>query len=732
MLSEFRNSILTPVNYYDLYLDITRKLQFIEDFFERYLKKKDSSMTIANLYEKVQYIGNIVPRLYLLITMGSLYIKSREKSASSIISDLVNMVKGVQHPTRGLFLRLYMTQKLKDKLPDKNSLYGNDYDSSISFLIQNFMDTVNLFCRLRSDWRGEKRERERKQLTTLIGQNLERLSQLESINTQIYSTSVLPDILTTIIKYKDIISQEHLMLCTVSAFPDEYHIATLTMILDAITRLQSGVDVKTILISLIDRLNNYAKNFPESIPEDIKIIELFNNSIHKISQVAQPPAEILLEIQDSLLGLSLTIHQGSIEHVNQIVEGILNTLPVIEISRNNSVLQERLRTLITDTLIQSLTSVLNVLEIKRFGELIEYLNFSNRKYVSNELVLTVIDQSAIFSDSEQISNFFNLIDSLIKDQQDGKEDTNSEAFEQEQSRVASLLHNCENEDTDALFKIYISVRKFFGTGGDSRIKYTLVPLLFAFLKLADRIQKNTETKRATIEKVFEICTQTLQVLSKFESDLSFNLYLQVSIAADKHYQTPYTIEMLTQALLLFENFDSTKKYDALITILNTLHVIHNLDTDNLTNYISNACQATSKLILKTQQCKLALYSSLLYYPRNDNPIIESKEKALARLQTSTRIVKECRKPQQLPLLIEILNVYLIHFESNNELVTSQFINGLLDLIRDNIEEARSDDFGPPEIDGQEKPLSVIKTYFEQTRNYISRKKHEERFSEIKF
>jgi hypothetical protein len=49
-------------------------------------------------------------RRYLLCTVGSCFIRSKEAHAKDILKDLVEMCKGVQHPTRGLFLRSYLCQ----------------------------------------------------------------------------------------------------------------------------------------------------------------------------------------------------------------------------------------------------------------------------------------------------------------------------------------------------------------------------------------------------------------------------------------------------------------------------------------------------------------------------------------------------------------------------------------------------------------------------------------------
>ena len=76
-----------------------------------------------DLYDTVQQASNILPRLYLMITTGAVYIESNPQVSKEIVFDLLGMVKGVQNPTRGLFTRYYLLKMIKDKLPDK----GNEY-----------------------------------------------------------------------------------------------------------------------------------------------------------------------------------------------------------------------------------------------------------------------------------------------------------------------------------------------------------------------------------------------------------------------------------------------------------------------------------------------------------------------------------------------------------------------------------------------------------------------------
>jgi len=51
---------------------------------------------MADLYESVQHASSVIPRLYLLITVGAAYVKTKEAPVKLILADLLDMVKGVQ------------------------------------------------------------------------------------------------------------------------------------------------------------------------------------------------------------------------------------------------------------------------------------------------------------------------------------------------------------------------------------------------------------------------------------------------------------------------------------------------------------------------------------------------------------------------------------------------------------------------------------------------------------
>ena len=126
MTGELRTAKLSPKNYYELYMNVTDELREMELYFEDEDTKERNGQggrSVVELYENVQHCGNIIPRLYLLITVAAVYIKSKRANPNSILIDLGELCRGVQHPMRGLFLRNYLSQISKNKLPDIGSEY---------------------------------------------------------------------------------------------------------------------------------------------------------------------------------------------------------------------------------------------------------------------------------------------------------------------------------------------------------------------------------------------------------------------------------------------------------------------------------------------------------------------------------------------------------------------------------------------------------------------------------
>lgn len=110
----------------------------------------------------------------------------------------------------------------------------------------------------------EKREMERRDLRILVGTNLVRLSQLEGVDVDMYKNTILPAVLEQVVNCKDVIAQEYLMEVVIQVFPEDFHLHTLTPFLSATAQLHPRVNIKQIVIALIDRLAAYAAREAEN------------------------------------------------------------------------------------------------------------------------------------------------------------------------------------------------------------------------------------------------------------------------------------------------------------------------------------------------------------------------------------------------------------------------------------------------------------------------------------
>lgn len=257
LVSELRTSSLGPKQYYELYMSIFDALRFLAV----HLRENHPVNHLADLYELVQYAGNIIPRLYLMVTVGTAYMSIPDAPVKELMKDMMDMSRGVQHPIRGLFLRYYMSGQARDFLPTGtgDGPEGNISDS-INFILTNFVEMNKLWVRLQHQGHSREREqriRERKELQLLVGSNIVRLSQLVDLET--YKNGILAPLLEQVVQCRDVLAQEYLLEVITQVFPDEFHLHTLDQFLGAVSRLNPHVNVKAIVIGLMDRLSEFAE-----------------------------------------------------------------------------------------------------------------------------------------------------------------------------------------------------------------------------------------------------------------------------------------------------------------------------------------------------------------------------------------------------------------------------------------------------------------------------------------
>jgi len=753
LISVLSTSDLRPQNYYDLYMACFDELRYLEDYFLDEWKKGSS---IFDLYELVQHANKMLPRLYLLVTVGSVYIRSKEAPAKDVLKDLVEMCRGVQHPMRGLFLRSYLSQLSKDKLPDSDNQYegaGGTVRDSIDFILQNFTEMNKLWVRMQHQGpirEKERRERERNELRILVGTNLVRLSQLEGVNLELYSTVVLRRILEQVINCKDPIAQEYLMDCIIQVFPDEYHLRTLDAFLETIESLHQSVDVKHILVTCMDRISRYAEDPAVKIPEEVDGFKIFSEHVEKvISTQTTLGLDGVLNLQASLAKFARTCYPDKLEYVDTVFGNCIQALTGADPTEYGRNIVQLLSIPLAGN-----ADVLQILDLKHFPGLMEFLHSSKRKEVASQLCKSLIASNSALNSTSMVEDLFNFIQPLIvedeaakdvdEDAEDEDEDDETKAFdkaefEEEQNLVARLVHLLQPDDSekslDVLYKLYVGTRKMFGKGGKERIKYTLPPLITNALQLACKLKKlEAEAEAAggakpfstSSKNVLKFCHITATSLKdNGHSDLALRMFLLCAQGAGQCGLPTITYEFFQQAFSIFEEdvSDSKAQFAAITLMIGVLRDLQGLSEEDRITMVKALSKAAAKLLKKQDACRAIYLASHLFWgppeAEGEEPSGRRQEKlVLDCLRKALKIADQCQQTsaKHLVLFVDILNQYVYFYESGYTDI-KKYIPSLLALINEHVANATG---------GDDNSFAV---YYTNTVRSMKEKKH---FAEIEF
>ncbi|XP_055379724.1 vacuolar protein sorting-associated protein 35 isoform X2 [Condylostylus longicornis] len=711
MLGELRTSLLSPKSYYELYMAITDELCHLELYL---LEEFQRGRKVADLYELVQYAGNIVPRLYLLITVGLVYIKTNNALKRSILKDLVEMCRGVQHPLRGLFLRNYLLQCTRNILPDvtvaEDENEGNVSDA-IDFVLMNFAEMNKLWVRMQHQGHSSeknRREKEREELKILVGTNLVRLSQLDSATLETYQKCILPGILEQVVSCRDAIAQEYLMECIIQVFPDEFHLLTLDPFLKSCAQLESGVNVKNIIISLIDRLAAYnqrngkfvgnGEEIGPVIPPEVQLFQVFSIQIANIVQIrTDMPLEDTISLQVALVSLAQKVYPDRVDYVDKVLETtaqILGCRNMVTISYFSTVNQELSRLL--RICIDFYNNALIIIKLKYFCPLLEKFDYTSRKSLALYLVMNILDNEITIPTANEVDSILTIISPLVKDEENQTGDkTDPEDFADEQGIVARFVHLLISPEPDMQYKILQIARKHFGNGGSLRIKHVLPPLVFSAYQLAKKyknIAEEDENWDKKCQKILQFCHSTISALAKADlPELALRLYLQGALTIDQiQYTNHETVayDFMTQAFSLYEDeiSDSKAQLAAITLIMATFEQMTCFGEDNAEPLRSNCALASAKLLKKPDQCRgVVSCASLFWSGKKNGEEMREEKRTLDCLKKGARIASQCLDAGvQVQLYVELLNSYLFYFERGNSLVTVAMLNQLIGKIEEEL------------------------------------------------
>ncbi|CCK69226.1 retromer subunit VPS35 KNAG_0C01130 [Huiozyma naganishii CBS 8797] len=733
LLQQLRNPLLPPQRqYYELYVMVFDTLGELTLYLVQGHKR--GRHHLADLYELVQYAGNVLPRLYLMITVGSALLQCNDETVpqAEILKDMIEMCKGVQNPTRGLFLRYFLSQMTKGLL---ESLM--DLPFSITFLTTNFVEMNKLWVRLQ--YQGPLKERdlrtkERKELQILVGSQLLRLSQVieseeadQEENFTVYCEKILPGILEQMVQSRDVICQEYLFDIVCQVFPDNYHLETVEQLLQATAQMNPQVSLHKIIATLVQRLIDYVER--EAAPGKQggrSLFDIFWQYLEKLGD--ERPDIALVEVLDlvsNVITLNNCCDPENTDNLNKLYSLLFTKckdFAVNDEATEDTVQQQQLFVELM-TFKEVKRANLIVVNCPKYTELLLSIHPRAQLQAIESLLNLFLDQSDDWV-VETEDQFMKLL-ALCKPATALISKEGQETVPLVQQTVAKWCHALVRATTKSRqlrpitkqVQLLLSLKNALHEGTSQSVSCTyesLITLWWQLIKKCDflrsRLPKNKSSYDTSIKQIFKYVsrciTELFNVVGPSITDRVFKLNLQTASIADQLSLPEISYDFFTQALTVFEDTlsDSRTQFQAIVYMTQILQRTRSLRTegeDYYDNLIVRTTLHASKLLKKQDQCRAVYLCSHLWWATEIESLGETEDDAetegqfyregkrlLECLQRSLRSADSIMdNMQSCELMVEILNrclYFLIYGEEAQTRVSVNYVNGLIELIKTNL------------------------------------------------
>ena len=716
-LSELRHDNFIPKDYYTLFFLIFDELSKLQKELTQQPKIKK-----YNLYDTVQFSKKIIPRLYLLITVGAVYVDNKIRTLEEVVWDTFKLLKGVQHPCRGLFLRYYFLKTLKERV--ENQPEGLSVDTLIELLMQNLREMNSLWIRINSLIEDKKlRRAQRKDLAVVVGENIMQMALLESVDLNIYKEKILPRLLEIILENKDRIAQEYLFDILLSAFEGEFHVETLQTILDATKRLNKRVNINTIYLKLMERFANFAESQQMEEGEEKKdlsqmtfIYDHFKSTIESIIGQKKYPLESLLKLISGFATFTVNFYNKRLDYVDEIfkmTKKLCDEFPKEDIEKEKCV--SSLLNILTVPLRKLALLVLN---IPQYPVLMELLPTDKRKNVSTEICRSIITTNTYLvteSICVKLTKFMSPLFSVVG------------VKESELELVGRVFHNIET----AKFKENMNMIKLFESNFDRNNRVhlkTIFPMIInRIIKYVNKttLMRKEEgdeqlliKKHANLDKAVYLDSEEIEKYQfSRETDLtvdlketitylysltkeievehplhSLQLWLDIMLVVNDYNCQEEHEELLfnciTRVMTIFENDigSSKERKNHFYKILGYFGNLNNYSED-LLEHIFNYLKTTITLLLtRKEQARAVLSISNLFFGRNNERLKEC-------IQGSWKLAEMSMKYEKggLTVFVKILDSIISYVEKGLSEFNPGEVEACLAIIDKNIEECKNDE-----------------------------------------
>lgn len=756
MLLELRTNNLTPKLYYQLFTPIFDEMQLIENYFKEEVRR---GRHINKIYDSVQQANCIIPRLYLLITVGAVWMDIQPNECYDILTDLSQIIKFAQHSIRGFFLRYFMLKMIKDKLPDKTNEYlcgVARFEDTINFLINNLEEMNSLWIRMSNDPNNNREisDKERSDIKGLLGENLAKLASLHGLNLEIYQNDILPQMRRIIIDCNDQLSQQYIMESIIHFFPDNYNIYSMRMLLEIISEMKSGADIRLLYIIIMDKITRYVTEIEKTqlniVEAAQKIYPLLSASLDILfEETIKKSEEINISKYFELLvsfvkfANKCCLSKNKLESINHILSfGASLAKKQTKIGSDGVKWLGKL-------LSASLDSELSLFELNSFEDLIRLLDNTSQATLSLRIIESILNRSSKekIDSVEKLKKLLNYIHPLLEDPPNNNY-FDQYQFEYEQKSVVKLFFIVKSKLPNVVLDMFTELKNTFIKGSMKRKKLTLPPLINAITLLCYQIsttidhykgliQTNSKIREDFINEIdltsldedkpffvylksaYVLITESITAIEPECPKQAIKLYLNAASQVNsiqsnrKQFEETYSI-FINNSISIFNDgqFDLEHKIPMLNLIIGTLLNNTILSHDILMSIIISLHQNVLSMDKKSDQCNALLGVSHLFYS-----LLGNKEKVIECLSQAKHFAEFAviSNPQNLSLFVQILNKLIYYIEiDEGGFIQKDLVDEVINLIKTNIETLKTNE--------ENKFISEIEKYYEETVEIIKKRK----------
>ena len=550
LISLLKVNLLTPSNYYLLYIDT---MELLQETIEYYIRDNVSKgIKIKYIYESVQQCQYLIPRIYLMIISGSVYLGLYPIKYREIIYDLLNVVKCIQNPLRGFWIRYFLFKSLKNILPIKIGEYisNEEYfflyrNISLSFLMTNLEELVLFAMRTKKEIYIDDKKIEEKQRINMIQsieEVIEEISCMKGVDKNIFVNKILPKMFDIIFKVENgndyyleqIIISAIIKYFNIELYYESQGISIIFLILRKI------IDNKEIdKISMFNNLlNNYTKfiknirkNENSSLRNEIMssitttfplFLEKYNELQTTYKNSEEKEFNKFIDLDTIFLKFSLKIlKNGKDEQKTSIINIVLNSCSK-RLNMFNYGFKHETTKKICSLIEIPLKNKFTVFEFPIIETMIYYLDYNYRKHISIKLIDSFqnkSDKRNKIDSVNKIQKIINLIIPLITESnRNNEEEDAGEYFEEEDKNknLSKLVYILNTNKPEIMLQMLNEIKTFLNSGSIETTSFTIPTIIYFIINYIKQLdlfynqyflktkKENNENKRNIFDFEFSI------------------------------------------------------------------------------------------------------------------------------------------------------------------------------------------------------------------------------------